>query len=74
MLISMFLLSTIGVIPLLPHFFFSNRDKPLSLSPEVVNALCYLEEFTHYAHLPRRAVEKYIPAYVFAEFRQHYYQ
>jgi WASH complex subunit strumpellin len=54
------------------HTQITAKEKSSSLSPEVVNALCYLEQFTHYSHLPRRAVEKYIPAYIFAEFRQHH--
>jgi WASH complex subunit strumpellin len=53
------------------HSNVSFKDKSATLSAEVVNALCYLEELTHYSHLPRRAVERFIPAYIFAEFRQH---
>lgn len=45
------------------------KDKSLDLSPDVVNTLCFLEEITHYGNLPRRAVERYIPSYIFDEFR-----
>ena len=45
------------------------RDKSLDLPQDVVSALSFLEEFTHYSRLPRRAVERHVPSYVFDEFR-----
>ena len=47
------------------------RDKSLELSQDAVSALSFLEEFTKYGHVPRRAVERYIPSYIFDEFRHH---
>ncbi len=45
------------------------RDKTADLSPDVVNALYFLEQFVHYGNLPRKAIEKYIPSYIFDEFK-----
>jgi len=47
------------------------KDKSLELSQDAVSALSFLEEFTKYGHVPRRAVERYIPSYIFDEFRHH---
>ena len=45
------------------------RDKSLDLPQDVVSTLSFLEEFIHYSRLPRRAVERHIPSYIFDEFR-----
>ena len=45
------------------------RDKPLDLSQDVIHTLYFLEEFTHYSYLPRRTVERFIPSYIFDEFK-----
>ena len=50
---------------------FFVREKSFELSQDVVSALCFLEEFTHYSYLPRKAVERHIPSYIFDEFRHH---
>ena len=55
-------------IPLMSELFFY-RDKSQELSQDVVNALYFLEEFTHYSKLPRKAIERYIPSYIFDEFK-----
>lgn len=49
----------------------AGKEKTLELSQEVVNALSFLEEFTFYSRLPRRAVERFIPSYIFDEFKHH---
>ena len=46
-----------------------HREKSLDLPQEVVSSLSFLEEFTHYGRLPRRAVERHVPSYIFDEFR-----
>jgi len=46
-----------------------SKDKSLDLSQDVVHTLHFLEEFTHYSYLPRRAVERFIPSYIFDEFK-----
>lgn len=48
---------------------FLCRDKVGDLSPEVINALYFLEQLTHYGNLPRKAIERHIPSYLFDEFR-----
>ena len=53
------------------HSPLSPREKTLELSQDVVSALSFLEEFTYYSRLPRRAVERFIPSYIFDEFRHH---
>ena len=46
-----------------------SKDKSLELPQDVVQTLHFLEEFTHYSYLPRRAVERFIPNYIFDEFK-----
>lgn len=41
----------------------------MELSADVIHTLYFLEEFTHYSYLPRRTVERFIPSYIFDEFK-----
>ena len=43
----------------------------VDLSPDVISALFFLDEFAHYSSLPQRTVERHIPSYIFDEFRHH---
>lgn len=45
------------------------RDKNPDLTSDTVSALSFLESFAAYGHLPRRAVERYVPTYIFDEFK-----
>lgn len=52
-----------------PVCFPPHREKPLELSQDVIHTLYFLEEFTHYSYLPRRTVERFVPSYIFDEFK-----
>ncbi|XP_038056716.1 WASH complex subunit 5-like [Patiria miniata] len=43
--------------------------KASELTPEVINVLAFLDDFTYYAGLSRQTVETHIPAYIFDEFK-----
>lgn len=34
--------------------FYHSKDKIVEVPQEVISSLCFLEEFAHYSHLPRR--------------------
>ncbi|XP_057313652.1 WASH complex subunit 5-like [Hydractinia symbiolongicarpus] len=46
-----------------------NNPKLSELSSEVVNTLCFLEDFVLYGELSRKIVEAHIPAYIFEDFK-----
>eukprot|EP00111_Clytia_hemisphaerica_P004569 TCONS_00013127-protein len=50
----------------------SNMTSPKlnDLSPEVVNTLCFLEQFLLYSEISRKAIETHVPAYLFEDFKQ----
>lgn len=43
--------------------------KAAELPQDVVSTLAFLDDFVHYATLPRQMVEAHIPAYIFDEFK-----
>ncbi|KAL5456944.1 hypothetical protein EMCRGX_G034172 [Ephydatia muelleri] len=47
----------------------TGKDKNPDLTSDTVSALSFLESFAAYGHLPRRAVERYVPTYIFDEFK-----
>ena len=48
----------------------SSKGKEIELPPDVTNVLHFLEHFCRFAPTSRRAVESYIPSYLFARFRE----
>ncbi|PIK50593.1 putative WASH complex subunit strumpellin-like [Apostichopus japonicus] len=47
----------------------ASSAKASELPQEVISTLAYLDDFVHYASLPRQMVEAHIPAYIFDEFK-----
>uniref|UniRef100_A0A8C5PIQ2 WASH complex subunit 5 n=1 Tax=Leptobrachium leishanense TaxID=445787 RepID=A0A8C5PIQ2_9ANUR len=47
----------------------STSQKIPEMPADVVGALMFLENYVHFANLPRRVVESHVPNYIFDEFR-----
>ena len=47
----------------------TGKEKNPDLMSDTVSALSFLETFAAYGHLPRRAIERYVPTYIFDEFK-----
>ena len=44
----------VHVINILSFFLLSSSKEKGDISQDTISALCFLEEFAHYSHLPRR--------------------
>ncbi|XP_059147627.1 WASH complex subunit 5-like isoform X2 [Physella acuta] len=51
-----------------------NSVKDPTMSPDVLNALVFLEDFIFYSGLSRKLVESFVPSYIFDEFRGQFVQ
>ncbi|XP_003385312.1 PREDICTED: WASH complex subunit strumpellin-like [Amphimedon queenslandica] len=48
----------------------TSKDKG-DITGDAFSALCFMEEYAHYSHLPRRCLEQYVPMYLLDEYRYH---